>query len=193
MPSTPASCRSQTSFILFIVLVSLLSLSIHRTYLGLDHRLLEQPLKRRQTVSPAARLDVTTSDAIDISPLNSLQNLNTNFSYYQGKRACGKDDFWRFKHYGDVVYENIQAAFSGCDKLVREFEVADVANGWTAKGDASNTINPHWAGVFGPGIPPKEQVSWVLLKQDQPFTNNEGTKVEVPACIGVARTPADGC
>ncbi|KAL8895341.1 MAG: hypothetical protein Q9207_008209, partial [Kuettlingeria erythrocarpa] len=98
---------------------------------------------------------------------------------------ASEEEFERAKEHGDVAYNEIQAAFSGCDSNAQEFAPEALNNGWTRKRDQNDPLEKVWADAFqdlikpeGDKIPTKERVFNVRVNQDKPFTNKQGEQVD---------------
>lgn len=99
------------------------------------------------------------------------------------KRAdgLGDDDFYFYKDKGDVAYNEIEAALTGCARNVRDYEPSAFQNGWTRVSDIKEPLSPTWARVLRDlGSPATQDTTfYVEMKHDKDFTNNQGQPVAV--------------
>ncbi|KAL8819195.1 MAG: hypothetical protein Q9223_002324 [Gallowayella weberi] len=72
------------------------------------------------------------------------------------------------KKKGDIAYDQIMAAFDGCERNVRDFQPADFDNGYT------RTQNKSLPAIPGAVTPTKETSFFIEYKWDKDFINNQG-------------------
>ncbi|KAL8926905.1 MAG: hypothetical protein Q9208_002714 [Pyrenodesmia sp. 3 TL-2023] len=108
----------------------------------------------------------------------------TNSSSLAKRAPASEADFQRAKEHGDIAYDQIQAAFSGCETNAQEFPLEALNNGWTRRRDQNDPLEEVWFDVFTDLIKPKEdkiptneRVFNVRVHQDKPFTNSQGEQV----------------
>ncbi|KAL8732783.1 MAG: hypothetical protein Q9166_002565 [cf. Caloplaca sp. 2 TL-2023] len=107
----------------------------------------------------------------------------TDHVKYHVKRAS-VDDFNHNKDQGDTAYNQMEAAFEGCETPVQDFNSAAIDNGWRRAKDSKYPPERTWQHAFETlvgkdKVPTQETSFYVQLHQDKDFTNKQGQVVKV--------------
>ncbi|KAL8748722.1 MAG: hypothetical protein Q9184_007129 [Pyrenodesmia sp. 2 TL-2023] len=183
MSITPAPRRTLQGFAVLLVFAFLLLSSSDRGLFQSNGGSLDDILVRRQSSDGTVRAsNVSTSLPKRVShQLGGPYFDGTNSSSLVKRAPASEEDFQRAKEHGDTAYNQIQAAFSGCDTNAQEFPLEALDNGWTRRRDQNDFLEEVWEDVFqdllkpeGDKRPTKERVFLVRVNQDKSFTNRQG-------------------
>ncbi len=188
MPINPVFRHSFQGIVVLLLSACLLLVSTDHSFFQLENGPLKGILVRSQLPDHTVpTYDFPTSLPRSVTQQSSRQYFNRNDPSTVVKRdPASEEDFQRAKEHGDVAYDEIQAAFSGCESKAQEFPPKTLNNGWTRKRDQNDPLEQVWADAFqdllkpeGDKIPTKERVFNIRVNQDKPFTNKQGEHVNV--------------
>lgn len=175
MSTALASARSLQGFVVLFVSASLLLVSAYYGGFGPKNGSLKDTLVSRQFfIAKPSALNVSDSHTKSIGLQFGRRGSKLNFSSSlvdplqrrtHVKRAASEAEFQFYKRHGQVAYDEIQAALSGCGRSVQDFQPAAFANGWSRRDD-KRLYDPNWEDVFAEllgedKIPTEEQFFYV--------------------------------
>lgn len=188
MPINPVFRHSFQGIAVLILSACLLLVSSDYNFSQFKHGPFKGILVRSQSPNHTIRTyEFPTSLPRSVAQQSSRQYFSGNHpSTFVKRDPASEEDFERAKEHGDVAYNEIQAAFSGCETNAQEFAPEALNNGWSRKRDQNDFLEEAWADTFqdllkpeGDKVPTKERVFNVRVVQDKAFTNKQGEQVDV--------------